>query len=780
MSKAEDDFIKLARDRFDQSELASNDQRQREKDDLAFYAGEQWDAEQKAARAGMLANNGLPPVPARPTLTINKVREPVRQVLNSEEQSDFTIEIIAADDFGTLVENSEDNETEIELREGLLRRIQRAPEAEDARMWAGSRAAIAGTGWYRVMTRFVSGKTWDKEIAPERIYNQSSVSADPAHEQPDGSDAEWILDGVDMPIDRYEAEFGKIDGKKNRVVQCSDNEWRALGEEAPKWFTSDGKTRSIRVMNYWYTERETKTLCLLEDGTSGWQDELPKDVKCVDKREVTEKRIKWAKIDGVQILDETDWEGPDMPYVKVLGEELHPYDDDRRTEGMVRPMRDSGKAFNSLASKFIETVGLSPIPTVMLEEGTDGPYKAWWQLAATRTLPYLLYKSTNLEGVKANPPMTVPRESQIQEIAMGLQVFDEAIKSTTGVPESNMGHQDPTVKSGKMVQALIAQSQLGTSHFMENLRRSMRYEGQIINNLLYPIYGKRPGRLARIVTGEGESMTVPIGAPQPQQNGMPPAPQQKNWKLTPDANFNVVVNIVKDAGTLREQETAIVGHVIEAQPELMGVFGDLFFKHQDGPGHKEMAERMEVMLNPKVQAFIEQKKQGGPQIPPQVMAEMAQQKQQLDDAHQLLQKAAGELQSKQAENDTKIRITQMELESKERIAQADRETKLAVAELGAKVDRLTLFLEERARLGVQDHDAHQANIDRAHDVAMAAQGHQQAMQAGEAQAGIQAGQQAAQQSHEIGQQATQQEHEAEQARMAQEAAQQASVDNATA
>ncbi len=43
-----------------------------------------------------------------------------------------------------------------------------------------------------------------------------------------------------------------------------------------------------------------------------------------------------------------------------------------------------------------------------------------------------------------------------------------------------------------------------------------------------------------------------------------------------------------------------------------------------------------------------------------------------------------------------------------------------MAELGAKVDRLGLFLEERARLGVEE----QAHADRAHDVGMAALDHQ--------------------------------------------------------
>lgn len=69
----------------------------------------------------------------------------------------------------------------------------------------------------------------------------------------------------------------------------------------------------------------------------------------------------------------------------------------------------------------------------------------------------------------------------------------------------------------------------------------------------------------------------------------------------------------------------------------------------------------------------------------------------------------------------------------------DNETKLAVAELGAKIDRLSLFLDERARLGLQDqqaaqqasqqgHEASQADLQRQHDQQMGAQGHAQDMQ----------------------------------------------------
>jgi hypothetical protein len=84
----------------------------------------------------------------------------------------------------------------------------------------------------------------------------------------------------------------------------------------------------------------------------------------------------------------------------------------------------------------------------------------------------------------------------------------------------------------------------------------------------------------------------------------------------------------------------------------------------------------------------------------------------------------------------------MELQSEAVNAQADRETKIAVAELGAKVDRIALFLEERARVGLQDQAAH----DRAHEVGMAAMQHAQTTQQ------AQAAQDAAAQSQDASQQ----------------------------
>jgi hypothetical protein len=224
------------------------------------------------------------------------------------------------------------------------------------------------------------------------------------------------------------------------------------------------------------------------------------------------------------------------------------------------------------------------------------------------------------------------------------------------------------------------------------------------------------------------------------------------YTLTPDANYNIVVKVTRAFDSRRDEEAAMVGDLISANPQLITWFGDLWLKNQDGPGHTEMAERAKMMLAPPIQQMLAQQAQGQSPVPPAIQAQMQQLQQRLQDAEKLLQHAAQELQSDSAKYQTELRRTQMEIESKERIAALDRETKITVAELGAKVDRMSLFLEERARIGSQqheaamsvmdqqhqaeqagmgqEHEAAQAGMDRVHQAALGAQGHVQALEQG--------------------------------------------------
>lgn len=730
------EFVIEARETFEQWAEADRDQRERESSDEAFYALEHWPADIKLARAGQDAANGIPAIPARPCLVIDKLSEPVNQVLNQERDAEINAALVPADDFEGLGVVLDDKE--ITLREGFVRRIQRESQASMARSWAFKRAVIAGRGYYGVMTRRAPGKTFDKELYVTGWYNQSCVTLDPSHEQPDGSDAEGGFIGRWMKWTDYKLRWPDADDRRNLISSLRDTDFVALGNEAPNWFkvteTSKGHLRMVYVVDYFYTVKTSRVLCELADGRVEWKDEYPgEDADIVQEDDVIEHQIKWAILDGAnpEPLEETDWEGPDIPIVKVLGEEVLPFNDERRIYGMVRPSRDPNQGFDAMASKLVEQVAYAPIPSVMMAVGQDEGVTKEWDLSTTRNMGRLHYNIKDADGNMAGPPIGVPRgEAPIQPIAMSLTMFSDAVDTTTRHHESSVGKSDPAVRSSKMSNALIEQAAKGSSNFLNNLKTSVRYETQIINNLLYPIYGKRPGRLAKIVNGQGNPETVMLGQPYVMQGKRPmalppnvPTPENgQHYTLTEHANCNIAITITRNYETRRQEQEAFLGGIIGADPALMSVYGDLLFQHSDGPGHEEMAERAKLMLAPPVQAYLAAKKAGKP-FDPAAQQQLAEAKQMMDQAQKEIQELQQKLSGKVVEQQGKLAITKEQESHEDMRAAMDREVKIAVAEITAQAKQalqdMALFYEERGRIGAQIHEAAQGGKELAHDAHLA-------------------------------------------------------------
>ena len=778
MATKDEKFLKQARDRWKLADTATQKQRKRELEDLRFYAGDQWDEDLLRARAGQNVGSGTSQqtVPARPSLTINKTREPVRQVLNQERQSDLGITLVPADDFGEMT--GPIDHSEIELREGLVRRIQRDSESRDARTWAFARAAIAGTGYWLVMTRYVPGKTQDQEVYVDRIYNQNSVLLDPSHEQPDGSDAEWEFWGTDMLQSAFKAQYPDSD-----VADIdNDDEWRSLlGDEAPGWFEGEGEKRSVRVMNYVYTTRTPKEVYHLSNGSAAYDDELmdigvdEKGVKIralktdpsatvqVDDKgkerchtEVT-KHIKWAKITGNEILEQTDWPGHYMPIVKTVGEELQPYDAERRIEGIVRPMRDPCKGNNYIISKFVEQVGLTPIPPWMMASGQDEGFEAEYNASTTRAIGVLHYNQMDSEGkLVPQPPQRTNVSTDVSALAQGVAIFGQAIQSTSVMPETALGHTDPTVKSGKLARALIEQGSQGTSNFLDNLVRSLRHEARVQNDLLYPIYN-RPGRLARMMNGQGEMSAVLIGRPfrlegegkqmrpvpvdiPDWQPGMPLPEGVKYHGLTPNADFNVAAKISKNIDTRRQEITNFLGEWIGAVPEQVAVIGDLIWKYMDLPEHEEIEKRQRVMLAPPIQELLS----GNQPVSPQAQAKIAALEQQVQEMAPLVDKNKTDLMKAELSENADSQRKAADIESREKIERWKIEANIEIemAKLGhlgmmkrAEIDAELLHAHNEAQQAEEDRAAAAMaqQQEQAHAQQQTAQEHQQQAQMQQAQ-----------------------------------------------
>lgn len=727
----------LARKRFEQAQAFEEKQQRRELEDLSFYEGDgQWPDDIVQQRKGQPAQGGQPAIPGRPIITVNKVREPIRHVVNQERDSELGVEIVPADDFHELVPGTP-GEAEIDLREGLVRRIQRESHAIDARVWGAERAAICGRGYWGVLTRYLPGKSWDQEVFVRRFYNQGGVLLDPAHEQPDGSDAEFGFVGTWMSWEAYKADYPRrAKGDRNGLTLIGESEFKTLSEKTQGWFQVQNDTRLVRVVEYWDYRRTTRGLALLKDGSVAWDDELDgrdRD-QILDTREVIDKAVKFSKLDGSDDdrdpLEETDWPGHFIPIIKVVGEEIQPYDEQRRFEGMVRPARDSQRGFNYMVAKWVETIGLSQVPALMLTPAHVEGFKDVYQEMATRNWPWLPYNDVDpLTGRQLPPPIRPPVVTEIQAIAGSVQLFDQAIKSTTAVPDPTLGNVDASVRSGKGIQALALNALKATSHFGDNFRRSVNYEGLILNDLLYPIYGTRHGRQVRIYTKEREPKTVQVSVPAqtsttaPNGYGQPTPVSQppQTYSLTPDVNFNVTISVTKNYDTLREQESSTVMDTISSAPEYMlPLIGDLAFKYQDGPGHRELADRMQYGLRPEIQAALQAAKSGQPAPDPRLMQLQAQ-----------IQQLQGLIQNKtaqiQAQGQVDLAKTQYQEQQENLRAAADNQTAITKAEISAaattsvaqaKIDaeNLRSYVDAlETRLG-KVLDLHMAKLQAVHDL----------------------------------------------------------------
>ncbi len=131
--------------------------------------------------------------------------------------------------------------------------------------------------------------------------------------------------------------------------------------------------------------------------------------------------------------------------------------------------------------------------------------------------------------------------------------------------------------------------------------------------------------------------------------------------------------VVGPAFQTRQQEAAAeIGEMVNGNPQLMAILGDLWVKLRNFPDADKISRRLKAMLPPQVQQ-AESQEEGAPQIPPQVEAALQQAGQEIQQLRQALQEAQSGMQAKQLDAQVSMQLESMRMESAERIAalQAD-------------------------------------------------------------------------------------------------------------
>ena len=637
------DMLATMRSRFTMAIAAYSDSREDQLDDLRFMAGSpdnnwQWPADVLSTRGSVQGQT----INARPCLTINKLPQHVRQVTNEQRQNRPSGKVIPADDRADV--------KVAEIFDGIVRHIEYISDADVAYDTACDNQVTYGEGYVRLLTEYARDDSFDQDIKIGRIRNSFSVYMDPTIQDPCGADAQWCFITEDVTKDEYERMFP--DAAPISAIQT-----QGVGDASlAQWLAED----TVRIAEYFYYDYKPTTLNLYPGNFTAFektsQDAVLRQIygKPLRSRQSDRRQVKWVKTNGYEVLEERDWAGKWIPVVRVVGNEWE-VDGQMQISGLVRNAKDAQRMYNYWVSQEAEMLALAPKAPFIGYGGQFEGYEMHWKTANTNNWPYLEVNPDVTDG--AGTPLPLPQRAPPPLAQTGLiqakMGASDDIKATTGQYDSSLGAQS-NERSGRAILAREKQGDTGTYHYVDNLARAVRHVTRQLVDLIPKIYDTE--RVARIVGLDGEVGMAKINPQQPEpvreirdQNGFV-IEQIYNPSV---GVYDVMVTTGPGYMTKRQEALDAMSMLLQSNPELWRVAGDLFIKNMDWPGAQEMAQRFAKIIDPKVM-------EGDDQSP-----EMQAAKQQLDVLTKELNQVVGMLEKvEQSMEAQELQIKAYEAETK--------------------------------------------------------------------------------------------------------------------
>jgi hypothetical protein len=592
MPKKEDntELLSLARKRMELAIAALSESRGFELEDLKFLAGSpdnqwQWPSDVLSTRGTSQGQT----ISARPCLTINKLPQHVQQVTNDQRQNRPSGKTIPVND-------EADNDL-AEVYTGIIRHIEYISDADVAYDTACSAQVITGEGYFRLLTDWIDEDSFEQEIRIGRIRNQFSVYMDPTIQDPCGSDAEWCFLTTDILKEEYERDFPN-------ATPLSSLMTNGIGDAGMSGWINES---TVRIAEYFYIEHEMVELCLYpsgpcEKGSAIDLEARARGIKPIRTRTSDRKVVKWCKINGFEVLEEQVWPGKWIPVIRVIGNEYE-IEGKLHISGLIRNAKDPQRMYNYWSSQEAEMLALAPKAPFVGYGGQFEGYETQWKTANTIPWPYLEVNPDIVDGQGA--PLPLPQRSQPVMAQSGLisakMAASDDIKSVTGQYNSSIGATS-NERSGKAILARERQADTGTYHYVDNLARAIRFSTRQIIDLIPKVLDTK--RIARIMGVDGEVDQVEID---------PEQPEAKKDIIDPDTGaviksifnpgvgkYDVCVITGPSYTTKRQEAAESMSALMQGNPELWAVAGDLLVKSMDWPGSEKLAERLRRTIDPKL------------------------------------------------------------------------------------------------------------------------------------------------------------------------------------
>lgn len=580
-------IIKEAKRRFQQCESWEATARVRFLDDLRFanadaYNQYQWPGGIYQSRE----------VEQRPCLTINKTRQHNLQIINDAKQNTPSVKVNPVGDGATY--------DAAQIFEGIVRHIEYISNAPTVYDNATVFQVQGGIGYWRVVTDYVGDDSFDQEIYIRNIRDPLNVYLDPDINEKDGSDAKFAFIFDDMPIDEFREAYPKY---KDKASQS------ALGNQVGnEWVTKD----HVRIAEYFRRTSKEDRLLAFTDPMTGQQQivresKMPDALKDLAKQVIddpqTEHRIITSDvvehylIIGDEVAEKTEWHGKYIPLIRVIGEETI-LDGVMDRKGHTRAMLDPQRMYNYASSASVEFVALqTKAPFITPAQAVEG-LETYYATANTENPAFLPYNHIDDDGNPIPAPERSPAPTPSVAYLQAMQTAQQEMMMASGQYEANFG-QKSNERSGVAINERQRQGDTATYHFIDNLAIAIRFTGKILIDLIPKIYDTP--RIIRILGEDGADQHVQLD-PQAQMAYMEHKKQQTEEVsiiFNPNVGrYDVQSDVGPGYATKRQEAFNAFTQIVQHNPELTNIVGDLLFKNADFPGAEEIAERLERMVPP--------------------------------------------------------------------------------------------------------------------------------------------------------------------------------------
>ncbi len=647
------------------------------REDLVFLSDDpyaQWDDKDHASRTET----------NRPALTIDQLSQFIHQVANDIRMNTPSIDVIPS---------GKDSDVETaEVFQGLIRNIEYVSGADDAYDTASLNSIKCSIGFIRVDHDYVDDEGFDQELLIKRVINPLACFLDCESTESDGRDAKHatIIDKILV------SDFKKRYPDKNPVCfQDSDNYNRKDDD-------------FINIAEYFEIVETEKEIGATEIGEI---EEVIEGKEYKTRRKISKKTVKRYKLSGQDVLEESSFPGKYIPLVPVYGEEAWK-EGQRHLFSLIRKSKEAQRMYNLWKSLETELLLKQPNAPIMVAEGQIEDYAADW-LNPSKAMA-LRYKTVDANGNPAPPPQRLEPPTIPTGVVNAARATVDDIKATMGIYNASLG-QRSNETSGVAINQRKIEGDIATFHFQDNLVRSITQVGRVLACAIPEVYDT--ARVIRIIGKEEEPEQVGI-------NGQFTEKQKRPFDLTRGI-YDVKVVTGAPFTTRRQEAATFFSEIVNKQPELMQIMGDLLFKNMDFPGAQAMSERMKKAMDPKFLEEDEEKEvdpqkeqmaaaieQSG-QIITQLQQQMVQLEEQLKDKDAEIQIKAGAEQNKATNERDKLQLELLKIQNEEKKARAENDFKMAAL---AIKDRELQIKELEAVTRAQQNSAQVGSSDNFVDV----------------------------------------------------------------